>query len=133
MTAKKNTDVARILLQKAKEDEATIALIEAADGPWGVGCFHCQQAAEKRLKAVLAVYQGEFPRTHDIGMLVSLTESHCEALKGLPDEVLLLGDYAVAVRYDDMIVADRETFKDNQLWLCLIQEALATLNMEEKI
>lgn len=34
--------------------------------------FHCQQAGEKYLKALLTWYQVEFPRTHDIGQLLDL-------------------------------------------------------------
>ena len=34
--------------------------------------FHCQQAAEKYLKALLTRYQIEFPKTHDIKALLQL-------------------------------------------------------------
>ena len=34
--------------------------------------FHCQQAAEKYLKALLTRYQIEFPKTHDIKRLLNL-------------------------------------------------------------
>src|ERR1700736_496311 len=34
--------------------------------------FHCQQAVEKYLKALLTYYQVEFPRTHDIKQLLML-------------------------------------------------------------
>jgi HEPN domain-containing protein len=34
--------------------------------------FHCQQAAEKFLKAFLTRYQVEFPKTHDIKALLNL-------------------------------------------------------------
>ena len=34
--------------------------------------FHCQQAAEKYLKALLTWYQTEFPKTHDIKRLLQL-------------------------------------------------------------
>jgi len=131
MSTHQNKDVAKTLLRKAEEDEQTVALIRAANGPWGVGCFHCQQAAEKRLKAVLALHQDTFPRTHDIDMLISLAEPYCAALGDLPDDVLLLGDYAVGVRYDDVMSVDEATFQDNQTWLQLIKDALATLNMED--
>ena len=133
MSTHQNKDVAKTLLRKAEEDEQTVALIRAANGPWGVGCFHCQQAAEKRLKAVLALHQDTFPRTHDIDMLISLAEPYCAALHDLPDEVLLLGDYAVGVRYDDVMIVDEATFQDNQTWLQLIKDALATLNMEDEL
>jgi HEPN domain-containing protein len=32
--------------------------------------FHCQQAAEKYLKALLTRYQIEFPKTHDLQVLL---------------------------------------------------------------
>ena len=32
--------------------------------------FHCQQAVEKYLKALLVRHQIEFPKTHDIGRLL---------------------------------------------------------------
>jgi HEPN domain-containing protein len=34
--------------------------------------FHCQQAAEKFLKAYLVRHQVEFRKTHDLGQLLSL-------------------------------------------------------------
>jgi len=132
MKAHQNKDIADLLLKKASEDERTIELIDAAGGPWGVGCFHCQQAAEKRLKAVLVIHQGEFPRSHDIGLLMSLVATYCPTLNDLPDEVMLLGDYGVAVRYDDSVIADKETFEDNKQWLKLIESALKTMDGEER-
>jgi HEPN domain-containing protein len=33
-------------------------------------CFHCQQAAEKYLKAFLVRHQIEFPKTHNLGELL---------------------------------------------------------------
>ncbi len=129
MTPHSNTDIARLLLNKAKEDEQTIALIKSANGPWGVGCFHCQQAAEKRLKALLAMFADNFPKTHDISHLLSLAEAYCPALKELPDEVMLLGDYAVSVRYDDTVIANQSMFEDNMKWLQMVQQALQSVNM----
>src|ERR1039458_4805249 len=36
--------------------------------------FHCQQAAEKYLKALLTRYQIEFRKTHDLRVLLDLTD-----------------------------------------------------------
>ncbi len=36
--------------------------------------FHCQQAVEKSLKAVLAASGADFPFTHDLGGLIELCE-----------------------------------------------------------
>jgi len=131
MKRRENPDVARLLLHRACEDERTIALIANANGPWSVGCFHCQQAAEKRLKALLAIREGHFPRTHDIGQLIELAEPHCVALKSLPDEASLLADYAVGVRYDDEMIADQAMFEQNMQWLEMIRTALQPVLDEE--
>jgi HEPN domain-containing protein len=32
-------------------------------------CYHCQQCAEKALKAVLAFYEEDIPRSHDLRLL----------------------------------------------------------------
>jgi HEPN domain-containing protein len=36
--------------------------------------FHCQQAAEKYLKALLTHFQIEFPKTHDLQVLLALLD-----------------------------------------------------------
>ena len=62
-------------------------------------CFHCQQCAEKYLKAFLQEQQVQFLRKHDLKALLNL----CLALDGdfetLRDDLLHLEGYAVAVRY----------------------------------
>ena len=41
--------------------------------------YHAQQAAEKLIKALLALYRHDYPRSHNIGLLLDLLISH-----GLP-------------------------------------------------
>ncbi|MEW6107540.1 MAG: HEPN domain-containing protein, partial [Bacillota bacterium] len=38
----------------------------ASEGPYDTACFHCQQAAEKHLKAFLAYHERPIPHTHDL-------------------------------------------------------------------
>jgi HEPN domain-containing protein len=61
--------------------------------------FHSQQAAEKALKAVLVLQQIDFPRTHDLGLLLEM----CSAAGCTETETLQpatgLTRYAVATRY----------------------------------
>lgn len=64
-------------------------------------CFHCQQAAEKYLKAYLVKYQVEFQKTHNIMSLINLCSTVDSVFK---DKLLyadLLTDYAVEIRYPD--------------------------------
>lgn len=42
-----------------------------ADLPFAC-CFHCQQAVEKALKALLVLHQIDFQKLHDIGQLLDL-------------------------------------------------------------
>jgi len=61
--------------------------------------FHCQQAAEKYLKAYLTWQQVEFPKTHDIKRLVELAASCDRALAEDLNEAEALTPYAVEYRY----------------------------------
>ena len=61
--------------------------------------FHCQQAAEKYLKAFLTWHQIGFPKTHDLEEILDLAET---ADKGLADslrDVIVLTPYGVESRY----------------------------------
>lgn len=48
-----NLDVARLLLRKAESDLADVRRTLASQGPYDTALFHCQQAVEKYLKALL--------------------------------------------------------------------------------
>ena len=62
-------------LRKGSNDLANARIILASDAeprPYDTVCFHCQQAAEKSLKAYLIQLGIMFPKTHNIGQLVEL-------------------------------------------------------------
>jgi hypothetical protein len=60
--------------------------------------YHCPQAAEKIVKAVLVAQGTDFPRTHDIAALVGLI-SASHPLKMECQDLAQLTLYAVAYRY----------------------------------
>jgi HEPN domain-containing protein len=66
---------------------------------YDVVCFHCQQCAEKHLKAYLQEHSIAFPYTHNLRKLLDL----CITLDGLfvvlQTDTAMLADYAVDVRY----------------------------------
>lgn len=63
-----------------------------------VVCFHCQQCAEKYLKALL-IYEGiYFPKTHDLRLLMDLIPKHI-ALNLSPKDVVPLNRYSIEGRY----------------------------------
>ena len=62
-------------------------------------CFHCQQAAEKYLKALLQELGLPIGRTHDLEALHINLLPHYAALRGLRRGLSFLTDYAVEPRY----------------------------------
>lgn len=62
-------------------------------------CYHCQQCAEKALKAGLALFDDDIPRTHSLGTLLKACSLRFEQLHQLVACVALLQPYAISVRY----------------------------------
>ena len=71
-------------------------------------CFHAQQAAEKSLKALLALKDVTYPWRHDMGELLRLVKPLFPQVASLEDDLLTLSPYAVEMRYDDTIYPDAE-------------------------
>jgi len=61
--------------------------------------FHCQQAAEKYLKALLTRWQVEFPKTHDIKMLLSLVSRMDGGAAKAMRDARWLTPFGVEIRY----------------------------------
>jgi HEPN domain-containing protein len=71
-------------------------------------CFHCQQSAEKYLKAVLQERAVRIDRTHDLErLLIVLLPAHPK-LGGLRRGLKLLRRFAVETRYPGERAAGRE-------------------------
>src|SRR5882762_7215103 len=62
-------------------------------------CFHCQQCAEKYLKALLAELAIAIPRTHNLDDVVNLLLPHYPGLRSLRRGLIFLTDFAVETRY----------------------------------
>jgi HEPN domain-containing protein len=61
--------------------------------------FHCQQAAEKYLKAFLVSRRIEFPKTHSIGRLLDLVSAISPELAASLEDAELLTPFGVEMRY----------------------------------
>jgi HEPN domain-containing protein len=95
-------EVLRQWVRKAEHDlEAARRILAVEDGcPNDTVCFHCQQAVEKYLKALLTLAAVPAPRAHDLNALCSLLPPEQRA--SLPSvELAILNPYAVEVRYAD--------------------------------
>jgi HEPN domain-containing protein len=98
---KTNLDLARLLVRKAESDLANARRTLDSEGPYDTGLFHCQQAVEKHLKALLAVHDVEYPKIHDVAELAELCREFCPALETLPFDLAEFNPFAVTIRYDD--------------------------------
>lgn len=99
-------DLANQLLELARDDETAARTLFEADSVESVVGFHCQQAVEKALKAVLADDGFEFPFTHDIELLVQLCTDAGTPLPDYLADVGRLTPFAVRVRYGTAPVPD---------------------------
>jgi len=66
-------DLAKAWLAKSHSDLATAELLICGDERYlDTGCYHCQQAAEKALKAWLTANEAIFTKTHSLEVLIAL-------------------------------------------------------------
>jgi len=110
----KNREQALALLKKATDDERLLAeVIESAQVSDEIIGFHCQQAAEKLLKALLSEAGVDFPRTHNLRLLMDLLIDTGVALPESLADIDLLTPYGTLFRYEDLpceVVLDRRRF-----------------------
>ncbi|MFQ5901719.1 MAG: HEPN domain-containing protein [Thermodesulfobacteriota bacterium] len=95
-------EVSKQWIAKAKNDLLNADNnLKAEEIPFDTVCFHCQQAAEKFLKAYLVANGNPYPISHDLILILEkilLLNSSAEALR---DDLALLMPYAVEIRYPD--------------------------------
>ena len=103
-------DLARQWLVKAENDLLNADNnLKSAIIPYDTVCFHCQQAAEKLLKAYLVARGIQPPFTHDLLLLLETILPYCADAEALRDNLALLMPYAVGVRYpDELLLPNRE-------------------------
>lgn len=94
-------DLARQWIEKAEHDlrnaEHTLT-IRDEECPFDTVCFHAQQCVEKYLKGWLAFKRVEFPRSHDLVVLLNLA-SAAEFRGASLRDVQPLNRYTIEARY----------------------------------
>lgn len=61
--------------------------------------FHCQQATEKYLKAILVCFNIEFQRSHNLVYLLDLLSQEYTITEDIYDKAILLNGFSVQIRY----------------------------------
>jgi HEPN domain-containing protein len=97
----KQTTLRRWLLRAQHDLETAEAMIDHRNPPTDIVCYHCQQCAEKCLKAFLVERDQDFPKTHDLERLLALCIEYDAACATIEEEVVRLTGYAVTTRYID--------------------------------
>lgn len=69
--------------------------------PTDTVCFHCQQVAEKYLKAYLVLNNIQFGKIHNLLRLLELCKAVDASFEQLRDQLVVINDYAVEIRYPD--------------------------------
>ncbi len=87
-------------LEKAVQDlQSAKWLLSSPDALHNIVGFHCQQAAEKTLKAFLTWQDEPFEKTHSLVALVGKCLSFDQDLQDLRQAAVTLTPYAVTFRY----------------------------------
>jgi len=97
---KDRADLSRALIAKAIHDLEIARIGLSHEAPLDTIAFHIQQCAEKVLKAFLAFKEVEFPRTHDLKVLLDLAIQQAPQLELFREPLLAMSSYAVEMRYD---------------------------------
>ena len=87
-------------INKAQKDIKTVEIMKEYEDMTEIICFHCQQAVEKYLKALLIKNGEEITKTHNIDYLLNKCikyNNEFEEFLGTP-----LSEYAVDTRYHDV-------------------------------
>ena len=96
-------------VKKAEEDIVVARTLAAQKPPpRNAACFHCQQAAEKYLKALLQELGLAAPRTHNVKHLFDLLLPHDATLRPMRRGGAGLTKYAVEFRYPGMAATTRQ-------------------------
>ena len=100
----KTREYVQMWLDKANNDLKNAELILAAQTespPLDTVCFHCQQAAEKFIKAFLVFHGKQFPFSHNLADLVAVCMQVDPTFATIQRKAETLTPFAVEIRYPD--------------------------------
>jgi len=87
-------------LDRARDDLGAAKKLLSGDDPYpATAAYHCQQCAEKALKAVLSTTAQPIPKTHDLRVLLALSANVESVLTRFTDAAEFLTPFATEFRY----------------------------------
>ncbi|MDT8444224.1 MAG: HEPN domain-containing protein [Desulfuromonadales bacterium] len=110
-------ELTRSWLVKAQRDLLSAKhLSEAREPLLDTAAYHCQQAAEKAIKAFLLYHDVRFGKTHDLEVLLAQAAEINPSFTTCRDEGRILTPLAVEFRYPgEYIEPEREEFEEAYL------------------
>lgn len=76
-----------------------------------IACYHCQQCAEKSLKAVLLYKDIEPPKIHDLKVLCKMCRDTDDSFDRITSQCARLTPFGVTARYPDELCPDENMAK----------------------
>ena len=99
-------EITKEWIGKAEDDfYSAELLLRGGEHPMpGNSCFHSQQTAEKYLKAFLVENEIDFPRTHQLMVLLELCSGVDDSFLTISQMFRHLESYAIAIRYPGITI-----------------------------
>jgi HEPN domain-containing protein len=108
---------------KAEDDyQAAQVLAQNKQRLYDQLCFHCQQSAEKYLKAILEELGLSIQKTHELELLLNQLLPHHPSLRSLRRGVKFLSNFSVTIRYPGDNATGRQA-KSALRWADLVRAA----------
>ena len=79
--------------------------------PYEIICYHCQQSAEKFLKALYVQNQKEVSKIHDLVVLAKSLSDHYSSISDILRECAILTPTGVRIRYPQEMPLEEEDVK----------------------
>lgn len=117
MQHRQDTETAAVLLERAQEDARAIRLLLTdAEAMSNIICYHCQQCAEKQLKAALLAHGEKCEKTHNIDLLLRAAAALPVSHPPLTDDLVIaagkLTMMEAASRYSGLGASDRPIYSE---------------------
>lgn len=82
--------------------------------PYEIICYHCQQAAEKAIKALIVQNgcKGGMPKIHDLSFLLGQIKNDVKIEEKYYDYADILTPYGISVRYPNELFIDEKHAED---------------------
>ncbi|MDO8726858.1 MAG: HEPN domain-containing protein [Candidatus Methanoperedens sp.] len=107
-------------LIKAEHDIGSARRLLSGDIPYlDTAVYHCQQAAEKSLKAYLTLKETPFQKIHDLSFLIEQCKELDIEFEQLKNISFILTPYAIAFRYPGDVIEPDPQDADEALRLAV--------------